>query len=71
MSRDPVCIACGKSTGDPPRLNHLSDGRPCPRCCQRLLEELPPLLPSEAPELSLEEWAEEPDEPDDDFLTGA
>lgn len=42
---EPKCITCGLPVGDPPRLNTLGNGRPCPRCAERLLAELPPLLP--------------------------
>lgn len=72
MSRDPVCIACGQSTGPRPRLNTLPDGRTCPTCRDRLLDSLPAVLPSEHTELSFEEWADEGEESGgDDFLKGA
>ena len=71
MGRPPVCIACGQVVGPKPRLNRLPDGRPCPTCCDRLLESLPPLLPSVQGELSFEEWGEEREEQGDDFLEGA
>lgn len=61
MPRDPVCIACGQPTGPGPRLNRLPDGRTCPSCRDRLLETLPPVLPSVTAELSFEEWADEED----------
>jgi hypothetical protein len=64
MPRDPVCIGCGLPTGPGPRLNRLADGRTCPSCRDRLLETLPPVLPSAAVELSFEEWADD-DEGDD------
>lgn len=70
MPRDPVCIACGQPTGPRPRLNQLADGRTCPSCRDRLLDTLPPVLPSSLEELSFEEWAEEGDD-GDDFLKGA
>ncbi len=74
MSRAPVCIACGQPTGPRPRLNQLPDGRTCPSCRDRLLDGLPPVLPTQPAELSFEEWAEEAEETDetgDDFLKGA
>lgn len=71
MPRAPVCIACGQATGPRPRLNQLPNGRTCPSCCDRLLDSLPPLLPAALAELSFEEWAEEGDEPGDDFQKGA
>lgn len=71
MARDPVCIACGQPTGPRPRLNRLSDGRICPSCRDRLLDDLPPILPSPPTELSFEEWVDEGEESGDDFLKGA
>lgn len=71
MARDPVCIACGQPTGPRPRLNRLPDGRACPRCCERLLDTLPPILPAPSEELSFEEWAEDGEDSGDDFLKGA
>lgn len=71
MAREPVCIGCGQATGPRPRLNRLPDGRCCPTCQDRLLDELPPVLPCPVATVSLEEWAEEGDESDDDFLRGA
>ncbi|HEX6862502.1 MAG TPA: hypothetical protein VF414_06800 [Thermoanaerobaculia bacterium] len=71
MARDPVCIACSQPTGPGPRLNRLPDGRVCPSCRERLLDTLPPILPAESEELSFEEWAEDGDDPGDDFLKGA
>lgn len=71
MSRDPVCIACGQPTGPRPRLNHLPDGRPCPTCQDRLLETLPPVLPSTVSELSFGEWVEEEEPGEDDYPRSA
>jgi hypothetical protein len=70
MARDPVCIACGQATGPRPRLNLLPDGRACPTCRDRLLDSLPPVLPSPFAELDLEEWADG-EEKGEDFLEGA
>lgn len=44
------CFTCGEPAGDPPVLNRLSDGRPCPACAERALEALPSLLPRETEE---------------------
>ena len=73
MAREPVCIACGQPTGPKPRLNRLPDGSICPSCRDRLLDSLPPVLPSELTELSFEEWGDggEEHDPGDDFLKGA
>jgi DNA-directed RNA polymerase subunit RPC12/RpoP len=71
MARTPVCIACGQATGPRARLNQLPDGRTCPSCRERILDELPPVLPSPYAELSLEEWAEEGEEPGEDYPKGA
>jgi len=75
MARDPVCIACGQPTGPRPRLNRLPDGRPCVSCRDRLLDELPAVLPAVRGELEEEEdWASdgaEGSEDGDDFLRGA
>lgn len=71
MFRDPLCIACGRPTGPGPRLNLLSDGRTCPACRDRLLDSLPPVLPSGLGELSFEEWSDDGDEPGDDYPKSA
>jgi hypothetical protein len=71
MSRDPLCIACGRPTGPEPRLNQLPDGRTCPACRDRLLDTLPPVLPSVMAELSFEEWSDEGEESGDDYPKSA
>lgn len=71
MSREPVCMACGQATGPRPRLNKLPDGRTCTSCRDRLLDSLPPVLPSLLHDLSFEEWAEDGDDSGDDFREGA
>lgn len=71
MSRDPLCINCGQPTGPGPRLNQLPDGHTCPACRDRLLDSLPPVLPSVTAELSFEEWADEGEEPGDDYPRSA
>lgn len=43
------CIQCGQDVGEPPALNRLPDGRPCPSCVERMLEAVPAALPSRAP----------------------
>lgn len=40
-----VCLTCGCPAGDPPVLNRLPSGEPCPSCRDRTLEVLPALLP--------------------------
>jgi len=72
MAREPVCIGCGQPTGPLPRLNRFPDGKPCPACRDRLLDTLPPLLPTPVEVLSPEEWADGgEDDPPDDYLRGA
>jgi hypothetical protein len=73
VARETICMGCGQATGPEPRLNRLPDGRACSSCADRLLDSLPPLLPSPEPEFQVEggDWAEEGDEPGDDFLEGA
>jgi len=71
MARSPVCIGCGQPTGPRARLNHLPDGRPCPSCRERLLDELPSILPAPVEELDFEEWNEPSESSEDDFLEGA
>lgn len=44
-----LCFTCGLVVGDPPRLNRLPEGKVCPACRDRVLDSLPPLLPSLAP----------------------
>jgi len=40
-----LCFTCGQETGDPPRLNRLENGLPCPTCRDRILAYLPAPLP--------------------------
>lgn len=71
MPREPLCFACGRPTGPGPRLNQLPDGRTCPTCRDRLLDSLPPVLPSALAELSFEEWTEDGEEPEGDYPRSA
>ena len=73
MARPTVFIACGKPTGPRARLNKLPDGRPCPSCAARILDELPAILPAPSEELDFEEWGEgeATESSEDDFLEGA
>lgn len=41
---DVVCIQCAQPIGDPPKLNELEEGQPCPTCMGRLLDQLPPIF---------------------------
>jgi hypothetical protein len=41
-----LCFQCGQRIGDPPLVHVLRDGQECPACLDRLLELLPPLIPS-------------------------
>ena len=45
-SNPSICIQCGHSTDQTQRLNRLADGRVCSICRDRLLEHLPPMLPT-------------------------
>ena len=45
-SNPSICIQCGHSTDHTKRLNRLEDGRVCTSCRDRLLELLPPMLPT-------------------------
>ena len=45
MPATSVCMPCGSTVEEPPILNLLPDGTPCPTCAQRLLDSLPPVLP--------------------------
>ncbi|MDF1799723.1 MAG: hypothetical protein P1V81_11140 [Planctomycetota bacterium] len=40
-----LCFTCGLDVGEPPRLNRLENGLPCPTCRDRILAYLPPALP--------------------------
>lgn len=40
-----LCFNCHQEVGDPPRLNRLSNGLPCPACRDRILAFLPAPLP--------------------------
>ena len=44
-TRFPVCITCGLDTGPDRPINRLQDGRVCPNCAERLLDQLPPPFP--------------------------
>jgi hypothetical protein len=46
QSNPSICIQCGHSTDHTQRLNRLEDGRVCTICRDRLLEQLPPLVPT-------------------------
>jgi hypothetical protein len=65
MSAPTLCIHCGLSAGNPPRLNRLEDGRVCPACADRLLMSLPPVLPGSA------KLEEADDESEDDLAAEA
>ncbi len=41
-----VCFTCGLVIESPPRLSRLTTGQVCPACRERVLEGLPPALPS-------------------------
>jgi hypothetical protein len=43
-----VCFTCGLAIESPPRLSRLTNGQVCPACRDRVLEGLPPALPSRA-----------------------
>jgi hypothetical protein len=62
MSGSPgaLCFTCGQPISDPPRFNHLTNGRPCPACRDRLLASLPSLLPGESE--PVEQVERDPDE---------
>ena len=44
-----VCFTCGLVIESPPRLSRLTTGQVCPACRDRVLEGLPPALPSRSP----------------------
>jgi DNA-directed RNA polymerase subunit RPC12/RpoP len=45
-----VCFTCGLVIESPPRLSRLTNGQVCPACRERVLEDLPPALPSRSRE---------------------
>lgn len=53
----PVCITCGLPVGEPLRLNRLHNGQVCPSCRDRVLDAIPPALPSIAVERAADHWA--------------
>jgi DNA-directed RNA polymerase subunit RPC12/RpoP len=60
-----LCISCCQEVGDPPRLNRLPNGLPCPSCRDRILASLPAPLPGPGSEryprqAAVEEDVEEP-----------
>jgi hypothetical protein len=44
--RKPVCFTCGQPVAQEAEINQLPDGEPCPACRDRLLDQLPALLPN-------------------------
>lgn len=40
-----LCFNCHQEVGEPPRLNRLANGLPCPACRDRILAFLPAPLP--------------------------
>ena len=57
-----ICFTCAQATDEGTELNRLEDGRVCPSCAERLIEDLPSLLPGGAPAEpeEVEEAAEAP-----------
>ena len=55
-----LCFTCSNEVGDPPRLNRLENGLPCPSCRDRILAYLPPALPGPGSERRKEEDQPEP-----------
>lgn len=41
-----VCFTCGLVIESPPRLSRLTNGQVCPACRERVLDGLPPALPT-------------------------
>ena len=46
LDRQSVCFTCSQPIAEPPAINRLENGETCPTCRDRLLDSLPPLLPS-------------------------
>lgn len=62
-SNPSICFTCAQDTDCGTELNRLEDGRVCPSCAERLINDLPTLLPGgliEEPELAETERAEGP-----------
>jgi hypothetical protein len=55
-----VCFTCGLAIESPPRLSRLTNGQICPACRERVLEDLPPALPSRATRGSIRAEADLP-----------
>ena len=60
LDRQSVCFTCSQPVAEPPAINQLENGETCPTCRDRLLDSLPPLLPSRALAPIKEEGSEEP-----------
>jgi DNA-directed RNA polymerase subunit RPC12/RpoP len=45
-SASPVCITCGLAVGSGLQLNRMNNGQICPTCRDRVLDSIPPALPS-------------------------
>lgn len=52
-----LCITCSLPIGEPLRLNRLHNGQVCPSCRDRVLESIPPALPTAAVERTADDWA--------------
>ena len=70
-----LCFSCGHPVGPPPVLHRLPSGQPCAACRDRVLAELPPVLPSgehrdEPVDLEPAEQASEEDPRDEGYGAG-
>ena len=64
---DILCFHCGKPVGDPPVLNEVAEDEVCPVCRDRVLDSLPPALPSRPTEVSYEDAEDGPFDPSEPF----
>jgi hypothetical protein len=48
------CFGCGHPVGDPPVIHMGRTGQPCATCVDRVLESIPPALPSDLPAVESE-----------------
>lgn len=73
-SAHPVCFTCGLSAGETIQFNRLPNGQVCPTCRERLLDLIPPCLPSlrvHVVEMGFGEPVAEESRREDDFDAGS
>jgi len=58
MKSATFCFTCAQRVTEPPRLNTLPDGEPCPACRERALDAAPSVLPHRPRRVPVEPYGE-------------